>query len=44
MYPLFLKNCFLEDEVNTNIMGYDWKNRREEVLFYFKFEYRKETF
>ena len=26
------KTVFLEDEVNMNIMGYDWKNRREEVL------------
>ena len=35
MYPLFLKKAvFLEDEVNTNIMGYDWKNRREEVLWF----------
>ena len=34
MYPLFLKKLFLEDEVNTNIMGYDWKNRREEVLWF----------
>lgn len=26
------KQVFLEDEVNANIMGYDWKIRREEVL------------
>lgn len=26
------KAGFLEDEVNANIMGYDWKKRREDVL------------
>ncbi|MEK7168639.1 MAG: hypothetical protein AAB778_01375 [Patescibacteria group bacterium] len=26
------KQVFLEDEVNLNIMGYDWKSRRNEVL------------
>ena len=26
------KQVFLEDEVNLNIMGYDWKERRKEVL------------
>jgi len=26
------KQSFLDDEVNLNIMGYDWKTRREEVL------------
>ena len=26
------KQVFLEDEVNLNIMGYDWKSRRKEVL------------
>lgn len=26
------KKVFLEDEVNLNIMGYDWKSRRNEVL------------
>lgn len=26
------KSVFLEDEVNLDIMGYDWKTRRQEVL------------
>ena len=26
------KEVFLEDEVNANILGYDWQDRREEVL------------
>lgn len=26
------KQVFLEDEVNLNIMGYDWKSRRNEIL------------
>lgn len=28
------KQVFLEDEVNLNIMGYDWKGRREDVLWF----------
>lgn len=28
------KQVFLEDEVNLNIMGYDWKQRRKEVLWF----------
>jgi len=28
------KDVFLEDEVNLNIMGYDWKERREELLWF----------
>lgn len=30
------KPVFLEDEVNLNIMNYDWKNRREEVEEFYK--------
>jgi len=30
------KTVFLEDEVNLNITGYDWKNRREVVLAWLK--------
>ncbi len=30
------KTMFLEDEVNLNIMGYDWKNRRDSVEDFFK--------
>jgi hypothetical protein len=26
------KNVYLEDEVNLNIMGYDWKNRKSKVF------------
>ena len=29
------KKMFLGDEVNSNIMGYDWKNRRKEILNFF---------
>ncbi len=28
------KVTFLDDEVNLNIMGYDWQTRREEVLWF----------
>lgn len=28
------KQVFLEDEVNLNIMGYDWKSRRKDVLLF----------
>lgn len=28
------KTVFLEDEVNLDITGYDWKSRREEVLWF----------
>jgi hypothetical protein len=30
------KPVFLEDEVNLNIMGYDWKTRREDVLEFYQ--------
>lgn len=30
------KQLFLEDEVNLNIMGYDWKSRRDNVLSWYK--------
>ncbi|MBP9759087.1 hypothetical protein KBD45_05310 [Candidatus Dojkabacteria bacterium] len=30
------KPVFLEDEVNLNIMGYDWKSRRKEVELWYK--------
>ena len=30
------KDVFLEDEVNLNIMGYDWKKRRQDVLDWYE--------
>lgn len=30
------KTVFLGDEVNLNIMGYDWKGRREDVIDWYK--------
>lgn len=30
------KTVFLEDEVNLNITGYDWRKRREEVINWYK--------
>ena len=28
------KPLFLEDQVNLNIMGYDWESRREQILWF----------
>lgn len=30
------KPVYLEDEINLNIMGYDWQDRREKVVDYFE--------
>ena len=33
-----LKQSFLADEVNLNISGYDWRERRDEVIKFFESE------
>jgi hypothetical protein len=35
------KPVFMEDQVNLNITGYDWKSRREQSLKFFTKPYRK---
>lgn len=37
------KKVYLEDEVNLNIMGYDWSGRRKEVLSWYKNLDKSET-